>query len=290
MHGVRFVHGAGGTPVAVHQLGRSTGSEEGRRDVVLVHAAGLHGQVWLPLVEHLGPGFRAVAPDVRGHGESGAPPEGGLPWADLAADLLAVVDGLGLHRPLGVGHSSGASLLLLAEERRPGTFAALYCIEPIGTAVDDPPPPDHAHPMSERARRRREVFASRQEAFEVFAGKPPLSDAAPEALRAYVEHGFVDAGEGGGVRLRCRPAHEAATYAHGLSHPAFRDLGRVACPVVLACGGRSATVTPQTLEVWKDRLPDATVEVLEGLGHLAPLEDPAGVAGAVVRAFTGGTA
>jgi len=76
-------------------------------------------------------------------------------------------------------------------------------------------------------------------------------------------------------------------YTHGLSHHAFRDLGRVRCPVVLACGELSTTVTPGSIRPWADRLAHATAEVLPGLGHFAPLEDPAAVAGAVSRAFGG---
>lgn len=271
---------SGGTDVAVHEL------SPGDTDLLVVHATGLHGHVWLPLVERLPERFRVLALDVRGHGASGPMPEGGLVWADLAADVLAVVDALDLHRPLAVGHSSGASLLLLAEEQRPGTFGGLFCIEPIGTTAGGSPPPNPAHPLAEGARRRREVFPSRQAAFDAYAAKPPFSSVDPEALRAYVEHGFADVAEPeGGVRLRCRPAAEASMYAHGLSHHGYRDLDRVRCPVVLARGDRSTAVAADVLAAWAARLPDARIETLAGLGHFAPLENPADVARTVAGAF-----
>lgn len=274
--------GPGGNRIAVHELRDGDGT--GGRDVLLVHAAGLHGHVWLPFVQHLPDRFRPLALDVRGHGASSPMPPGGLRWEELAADVLAAVDGLGLHRPLAVGHSSGASLLLLAEEHRPGTFAGLYCIEPIGSAVDEPPLADAHHPLAEGARRRREVFASRQAAFEAYAAKPPFSTVDPDALRAYVDHGFSDL-DGGGVALRCRAGDEAALYTHGLSHGAYRDLELVRCPVVLAAGGCSGAVSPAALGTWADRLGEGRLEVLPGLGHFAPLEDPSAVAGAVSEAF-----
>lgn len=281
------VGAGGGGEIAVHQLGAATtAGSPAQTELLAVHAAGLHGRVWIPLVEHLPQRFRALAVDVRGHGESGPLPDGGLPWEVLAEDLLAAVDALGLRQPVGVGHSAGASLLLLAEEKRPGTFARLCCIEPIGSALPDPPPPDPSHPLAEGARRRRRVFASRQAAFDAYAAKPPFSSVAPEALWAYVEHGFSDVPDGeGGVRVRCRPEDEAAMYTHGLSHHAYRNLGRVRCPVVLMCGDRSKVVSADVLAAWSARLPQATVELLPGLGHLAPLEDPAAVAAAVTRAF-----
>ncbi|MEO7836760.1 MAG: alpha/beta fold hydrolase, partial [Acidimicrobiales bacterium] len=145
---------SGGSQVAVHELSL------GPTDLLAVHATGLHGQVWRPVVEHLPGRFRVLALDVRGHGVSGPMPDAGPGWAELAGDLLAVVDELHLRRPLAVGHSSGASLLLLAEEQRPGTFAGFYCIEPIGSASDETVPPNPAHPLAEGARRRRDVFPS----------------------------------------------------------------------------------------------------------------------------------
>ncbi|HUP68652.1 MAG TPA: alpha/beta hydrolase [Acidimicrobiales bacterium] len=305
MHGVRRVSlggGSGGDYVVVHDLGGAAGGAIGakgtarpheKHDLLLVHATGLHGRVWAPLVAHLAPRLQAgaLAVDVRGHGESAPLPEGGLAWEDLAADLLAVVDQLDLRRPLGLGHSSGASLLLLAEELAPGTFEALYCVEPIGTAADEPPPPNRAHPLAEGARRRRRRFSSRQEAFDTYAAKPPFSQVTAEALWAYVDHGFADDagedgnGEGAGVRLRCLPEAEADMYANGLSHHAYRDLGRVRCPVVLACGNRSAAVTSETLTGWAARMENARVEILPGLGHFAPLQDPPAVARSVTAAL-----
>ncbi|MDP9386973.1 MAG: alpha/beta hydrolase, partial [Actinomycetota bacterium] len=257
-----------GVHLAVHDLG-------GRGpDVFMTHAAGFHGRVWAPVAHHLASGFHCLALDLRGHGDSGVNAAATFEWPRLATDVLAAVDALGLERPRGVGHSSGATLLLLAEARRPGTFAALYLVEPIGVTSDGPPPPPAPdHPLAVRARRRRDSFASLEEAEQAYAARPPFSGFAPEARRAYVEHGFADDGDGG-VRLKCRPEHEARMYEHGLSHDVFRRLPDVRCPVVLARGERSDSVRAADVERWAERLPAARMEVLAGLGHLAPLEDP----------------
>ena len=278
---MRTVTAPDGPAIAVHDLGGAG------PDVVLSHAAGFHGLVWAPLAARLAGSLHCIAYDARGHGDStveGDPAEG-WDWRTLALDALAVVDGLALDRPFGLGHSSGASALLLAEEARPGTFAGLYCIEPIGPAsVDPPPPPFPDHPMAVRARRRREVFASRHEAVEAYGSKPPLSDLSAEGMSAYVEYGFADQPDGT-VRLKCRPGHEAHMYEYGFSHDAFRRLPDVRCPVVLARGATSQVMTDDVVDQWAARLPDGSTEVLPGVGHFAPLEDPTLVADAVVRAF-----
>lgn len=270
----------GGPAIAVHDLGGHG------PDIFLAHATGFHGWAWAPVARRLADRFHCIAYDVRGHGDSvveGDPAEG-WDWLTLAGDALAVTDGLDLDRPLGVGHSSGATALLLAEAARPGTFAALYCIEPIGPTGDDPHPPRPDHPMAARARRRRATFASRREAEETYRIKPPLSDLSPEGLHAYVEHGFADQVDGS-VRLKCRPEHEAHMYEYGFAHDVYRRLPGVRCPVVLARGDASVALPAGVLERWAERLPDGRVEALAGVGHLAPLEDPGLVAHAVAAAF-----
>lgn len=253
-------------------------------DLLLAHATGFHAHTWLPVVDHLRARFRCVAFDERGHGDSGTAVEEGFDWHHMAEDVLAVVDALGLSRPCGVGHSSGGALLLLAEEARPGTFSSLYCFEPIVAPVDDDPPPGEDNPMPARARRRREMFASRGDALSHLGGRSAFAAFDSAALRAYVDHGFDDMDDGT-VRLKCRAEHEARVYEQGLSHRAYRSLGLVRCPVTLACGEHTDTVGPVALERLAARLPEARIEVIGGVGHLGPMEDPEAVASSVERAF-----
>jgi pimeloyl-ACP methyl ester carboxylesterase len=240
--------------------------------------------VLAPLADSLGARLHALALDERGHGATPRPADGDFDWHGFADDVLAVVDRLGLERPLGFGHSCGGAALLLAEEARPGTFAALYCFEPIVFALDDPPPPDPGNPLSVGALRRRRTFSSRRDAIENFAGKAPFSQLRADVLAAYVDNGF-SATPDGGLELRCRREDEAEVYAHSLSHNAFADFDAVRCPVTLACGATTDAMGPQLLGRLAARLPHASVEVLPGLGHFGPLQDPDAVAASVLRAL-----
>lgn len=74
-------------------------------DLLFVHGTGHNLEVWHPLVECLRGRFRMAAFDLRGHGQT--PAESSDPeqyWRDIAE----VVSALGLHRPLLIGHSTGA--------------------------------------------------------------------------------------------------------------------------------------------------------------------------------------
>ena len=271
-----LVVAADGVPVAVHDLGGSG------PPIVFAHATGLHGLVWRALAADLADSFTCTSFDERGHGDSGLPEDLDFDWRGFALDSLAVVDAVGTA-PFGVGHSSGATALLLAEQARPGTLRAVYCYEPVVVPADQPLGRDMGNWLAAGARRRREVFASREEARDNYASKAPFDRWSAEALADYVEYGFADQPDGS-VRLKCRGEHEALVYEMATAHDGFRRMGEVRCPVMVAQGGETEAMSPPTLAGLVERLPDARVEVLPGLGHFGPLEAPAVVA-ASVRAF-----
>jgi len=251
---------------------------------VLVHATGFHGRVFGPLAAGLGGRLHCVAPDLRGQGSSGVPENLDFNWLGFATDVLTTVDALELVAPVGFGHSCGGAALLLAEQARPGTFSSLYCFEPVVIPYEHPHSPDPSEPLARGARQRREIFASREEAYANYASKPPLDVLDPEALAAYVEFGFEDLPDGT-VRLRCRGENEALIYENGSRHPAFSGLSIIECPVVIACGAESYSFVPAALALLVERLSNGRLEVLPRLGHFGPLEHPGVVAESVIRAL-----
>ncbi len=272
-----FVTTHDGVEIATHDLGGDGPA------LVAAHAAGFHGMVFALLARHLTADFHFVAFDGRGHGDSRLPRDHDLDWYGLAADVLAVVEGLGLDHPYGFGHSSGGTAVLMAEQARPGTFAAIYCFEPVIVPAHPPLGRDEESWLAERARHRRTTFASREQAYDHYASKPPLSALDPEVLRAYVDHGFEDTDEGK-VRLKCSPEHEAAVYEMATAHDAYGRLGEIICPVAVACGSETEGCTPDRASTHVDRLPSGRTEVVGQLGHFGPLEQPERVASSI-RAF-----
>lgn len=270
-----------GVEIALHDLGGQG------PPLLFAHATGFHGLVFAPVAERLSDRFRCFALDERGHGDSGLPPDLDFDWHGLGRDVLAAVDGLGWQTPLGVGHSGGGAALLLAEQARPGTFRALYCFEPIVFPPTGPFPAGEStdgNPLATSARRRREVFSSRQEAFDNYASKPPFDRLATEALHAYVDHGFEDMGDGR-VRLKCRGETEARVYENASPYDAYDRLPDVSCPVTVACGAASGTFGPELVEALARRLPRSRGEIVPDVGHFGPLEDPDALAAAIRSAF-----
>ncbi len=253
--------------------------------VLLAHPTGFHGLIWAPVAHRLvASGRRVWSFDFRGHGDSDAP-DADYSWHGFADDVLAVAEHLGVAREptlVVCGHSKGGAALILGEQKRAGTFARIWAYEPIIFASEQPLPPQEDFFLARAARKRRNVWHSTDEAFAAYASKPPLDVMTEASLRAYVDYGLRDRGDGM-LELKCRPEIEARVYAMGPNHGAFARLAEIASDVVVVCGETSTDVGPSLASQIAERIPSGRVEVLEGLGHFGPQQDPDACAASILR-------
>lgn len=274
---VRHVASTDGVTLALHDLGG-----EGP-PVLLCHPTGFLAMTWAPLAAALADAAHCWALDFRGHGDSDAPASGDYDWARMADDVLAVADDLGLRGARGAGHSMGGAALVMAEQRRPGTFSRLWLYEPIIPPAVAEGRPRH-NPMAEAARRRRPGFADRDQAYANFAAKPPLDVLDPTVLQAYVDFGLRDVPGERAVELKCRPEIEARVFGGSMAQPTYDRLGEVRCRVTVASSGDGAGPALFAPAIARN-LPDAVLERHPELTHFGPMEDPAGMAVAVRAAL-----
>jgi pimeloyl-ACP methyl ester carboxylesterase len=268
----------GGLSLTIHDWGGAG------PPVLLAHPTGFHGRVWAPVAVRLVTrGRRVWSFDFRGHGDSDAP-DIEYAWQGFGDDVLAVAEHLdvaGDAELLACGHSKGAAALLLADVAAPGTFARVWAYEPIvfPSEVEIPPQPDF--PMSQIARRRRNEWASVDEAFEAYRAKPPLNVMSDDALRAYVEYGLRDRGDGI-YELKCAPEVEARVYAMGPNHGLYARLPEIDADVAVICGETSTDIGPPLAAKIAERLPHGHLEVLAGLGHFGPQQDPDAIVASIL--------
>ncbi len=247
---------------------------------LLVHGAGLNALCFAPLADALSDASRCVGLDLSGHGRSEAPSRVG--WPVFVGDVLVAARELDA-RMIGVGHSLGANALLGAEAARPGSFAALFCYEPI--VIDDAAAGQARGDANARlARRRRLVFSSRYEAFEHFSTRPPFSSFDPRALAGYLKEGLVE-GENGSVVLACNPETEAAIYETAADFDVLGLLDRVDCPVMIAFGESSEVMTGAGAEMVASRLSHGRIVPIADLDHFGPFNAPSLVAKALLEAL-----
>lgn len=277
------VTGRDGVGLAVHYLGGDG------PPVMLVHATGFHGRCWIPLAPSLTPHFTVWAIDQRGHGASGKAPDGRYDdWDAFATDLLAAVDAIGGDGWRAAGWSLGGGVSLLAEARRPGTFSAICCYEPVVVPPGAFGPSDGAagspqrggNPLAILARKRRPTFASRSEAFANYRSKPPFAAFTEQALECYVRYGFVDLPDGT-VTLACAREDEAAVFEGALSSPIWSLLHEVRPPVAVLAGSDPEDPVGRLADDVARRLPRGGFRRFGHLDHFGPMTAP-GEVGAVM--------
>src|SRR2546430_3417904 len=106
---------------------------------LLLHGIGNYGRYWDLFADAVDGRLRLLAPDARGHGESGRPAAGYAP-ADFAADALAVLDRVGIERAVLGGHSMGGLHSIALAARHPERVRALVIVdaspEPLPTGAE----------------------------------------------------------------------------------------------------------------------------------------------------------
>jgi len=252
---------------------------------LLAHPTGFHGVVWQPVAERLiAAGRRVWSFDFRGHGDSDAP-DTDYSWHGFADDVLAVTEHLGLAGEpdlVACGHSKGGAALLLGEQKQPGTYVRIWAYEPIMFPTEETLPPQEDFVLARSARKRRHEWSSTEEAVAAYASKPPLNAMTEASLRAYVEYGLRDRGDGVFV-LKCRPEVEARVFSMASNNGAFAGLRAIDAQVLVVCGARSNSISPELGAEIAQRIPHGELEVMAGLGHFGPQQDPDACVASILR-------
>lgn len=283
----RYSIGPAGAEIALLQWG-----ERGKPPALLVHGTGFVAAVWDEVARELASAYTVYALDRRGHGASHKP--GAYHFLDYADDVRRVMDALELRNVHGIGHSAGATDLLLAANLLPGRFARLFVMEPT---VMDPRAArsgglnDESVARLQGTLRRRAEFDSADAVFERYRAAPAFADWTETSLRAYVRHGFVPLDDGR-VRLCCTPEIESAilhpiyeameqVYVGDARGNPFGLLAEIDCPVRVTTAAKSGPIYWEMARRALSLIPRASTQVFEDAGHCVAQEVPAAVAAAV---------
>jgi pimeloyl-ACP methyl ester carboxylesterase len=250
--------------------------------VVLLHGLASNARIWDGVASRLaGAGFRAVALDQRGHGESDQP-DAGYDFASVVADLAVALAALGLDRPLLAGHSWGASVALQYAADRPGGLAGLVLVDGGFLAVADWAGPDRAAARRLLAPPR---FAVPLQQWLARAGRfAPAGSPADGWVRDFLRAG-VEVDDRGVARSRFHfDNHMQVVDALYDQSPAglYR---RVRCPVLLcpAADGEHPEAKRAAVEAALRALPAAKAVWFEDTVHDIPLQRPDRLAAELAR-------
>jgi pimeloyl-ACP methyl ester carboxylesterase len=184
----------------------------------------------------LSPRFRDVAVDLRGRGQSDGPPAGFDPaspaanytMAEHAADVVGLLDALGLRRVVLVGHSFGGMLALYLAAHHPERFPRIVVLD-AAIAVATPATRDLLRPML--ARLGAEV-PSWDAYLAAVRQLPYLRDRWEPGLERYFRN-YVRIGPDGSVRQLVKPEAILAAMAGILVEDWEQIVAAIRQPVLL---------------------------------------------------------
>jgi pimeloyl-ACP methyl ester carboxylesterase len=214
--------------------------------LLLIHGGTATCRSWASHLPAFTEHFRVFAPDSRGHGRTDNP-AGELGYRQMADDVAALIEVLGLQRPLVLGYSDGGQIALELGMRYPGLARALVL---GGTQF--------------------RFSAAYLEAARALLDIAEDGEVDPEKLEQ-VQPDFVD---------YLREAHGHVyepgywkTYVRQIAtlwltplHYAPEDLAAVTDPVLLLVGDRDGVATEESVELFR-LLPNAELAVAPASDH-----------------------
>ena len=226
------------------------------RTVVLLHGKNFCAGSWDATIRSLAAaGFRVIAPDQVGFCKSAKPERYQYGLHTLAANTHALLEQLGVERPIVMGHSMGGMLAIRYALQYPGAVSRLLLVNPIGledwrakgvpnATVDD-------LFATELKTTADSIRAYQRDTY--YAGTWKL-----EYDRWVQMLASMYAGPGG----RTVAWHQALTSDMVFNQPVVHELPRLAVPTVLFIGQRDNTA------IGKPRAPKALAATLGNYGRL----------------------
>ncbi|MEO1089605.1 MAG: alpha/beta hydrolase [Pseudomonadota bacterium] len=235
------------------------------RTVVLLHGAGMSAAVWAGQLHALADEATAVlAPTLPGHGMPGSTQaSAGIPLTSVGAQaawVATLLDTVGSRRTMLVGHSMGALIALAAAANDGDRVAALAV---LGAAARLP-----VHPALLQAAAAAPERAVEQMLAWAFA--PPQAARPPGiALVALARRILRDQGP-----LVLATDLQACNDCSEVE----AALPSIALPTLVLCGARDRMAPAKAGRALAQALSEGEPEIVEGLGHMLPVEAPSLVA------------
>jgi len=250
------------------------GTTRRRPWLVLIQGMGFDRLGWEPVLRKLRRRFRLVLVDNRGFGRSDRPP-GSFTVADMASDIVAVLDAAGIGRAHVLGVSLGGMVAQELAVTHPERVDGLVL------AATTPGWP-FAYPMPAASLRLAAATAR-------MAAGTARRRHTENALSAHTVRHHPDIVNRILEILRSRPADPGVLSAQataGARYAGRLRQARIRARTLVLHGGADAVVDPRNGKLLADRIPGARLVIFPGQGHLLFWEDPDGFADAATSFLT----
>jgi pimeloyl-ACP methyl ester carboxylesterase len=263
--------------------------------LMLIHGFRDHAQSWNYFVDALSQKVKQplwiVAPDCRGHGDSGWVGAGGYYYfADYVHDLDCVIDALKAPSVTLVGHSMGGTISFLYTGTFPKRVRKLVLIEglgPLGMSFSDAPP--RMETFLSQMKSIRDGTTVEYASFEY----PSLEEAAKRFQRANprlsAERAFELTNWGmrrnanGTWSWKFDPLHRTTSPLPFYAEQALEFYQRVECPVLLISGAESKQAPRPDRQERVNAIKDHREVTIASAAHMIHQDNPDDLADEILK-------
>ena len=241
--------------------------DEGNGPAVLLgHCSSASHKEWLPLIESLKSDWQVLAPDFIGYGQSEPWPAAQPFTIDADVQVLLALAKKVKGKLHLVGHSYGAALALEAARSLGPRVKSLVLVEPVSF-----------HLLRQEG--RPEWSEVETLGLAVLGAVAEGNDRA--AAKSFMTYWL------GRLRWWLAPEKFKSTIAATIPKVALefgivveaqatlKDYAEITAPTLLIAGGRTRAPTRAVIDLLAASLPNATVSILKGAGHMSPFTHPA---------------
>lgn len=244
-----------GVTIAYEEHGRGV-------PLVLVHGHPFDRSMWRPQVDVLSPvGWRVITPDLRGYGESTVVP-GKTTLEMFARDIIRLLDHLETGEVVFGGLSMGGQIVM--------ELYRLFPSRALGLVLADTSP--QAESPEGRMRRNDTADQLLQEGMAPYADAVLPKMVAPPnigAMPSLAQHVL-------GMMRGTSPQGAAAALRGRAERPDYVEmLSEVAVPTLVVVGRHDEFTPVSDAQLMSERIPDATLAIIDGAAHMPNLERPA---------------
>lgn len=228
--------------------------------LLLVHGFPLDHSMWKTQIEAFRAGFRVIAPDLRGFGQSGVT-AGTVTMEQFADDLAALLDRMQIREPVVFfGLSMGGYIAWQFLRRHPERLRALVLCDTRAVA-------DTEEAARGRHKTAEQVAGSGTKALaeamipKLFAEpsrreRPELVEAARQVILAAPPQGVAAALRGMAARPDVTP-----------------EISAIKVPTLVICGDQDVISPADEMRKIATAIPSASFELIQDAGHMSPLEN-----------------
>lgn len=200
-------------------------------------------------------------------------------WYQLADDLILFFEQQQLKQVIGVGHSMGGVVSIIAAIKRPDLFSRLILIDPVifpsrYTYFTNLVPlflRKKVIPIAKLSAKRRDNWPDQQTVFDSFRTKKVFRSFSDSALWDFIKAGTKPTNRGQ-VTLTYPKDWETRIYTTAPS--VFKKLKALKIPILAIKGAYSNVITTEVWEEWKNAQPNNHFLEYPNSGHLVPMEYP----------------